>query len=209
MNESSKRAVSAYELLGRLFLEPIDEGLYAIVSRGDFWGEAFGGNENGLVRRGVADMQEACGGLQALDGAEARERLATEFTSWFVGPERQLVPPWESLYQGDERHLFGPPAEQVRAFMRSVGLHNKRLGQYPEDHLGFELLVLAALEQRGGLNAAERAATAEFMRVHPLELSHTMLRRTQENGDTGSGFYLALLEITAGVLEEDQKKLGA
>jgi TorA maturation chaperone TorD len=195
---------STYEFLGRLLLSPMDEKLCALVIEEGFWSAlAEEENSESSLFRACRQMEDVTASLRSLSVEEARKQLAFEYTRLFVGPENQLVPPWESLYQGDRQHLFGKPVQDVRRFIRDNGLTSIKLGSWPEDHLGVELLILQQLTGAGQIEEDRVGQIATFIEEHPLKLVRAMNNVARSIDFDGSGFYRALLELVEALLNAD------
>lgn len=72
-----------------------------------------------------------------------REKLLEDYESLFVGPASILAPPWESVYETEDRLLFGESELQVRRFYRNFGLDVSK--KEPADHLAFQLAFMSRL----------------------------------------------------------------
>ncbi|WP_058985420.1 TorD/DmsD family molecular chaperone [Hugonella massiliensis] len=199
-----------YEFLARLLLRPMDADLYALAANESFWEDLAKGD--GQPDRFTDACRKVASALASFEGSspdEAQTQLATEYTRFFVGPENQLVPPWESLYQGDKHHLYGPPVAQVRAFMRKHGLSSVQGASWPEDHLGMELLIVQEFLGKGAIDDGDVPDIRAFIEEHPLRLVRAMNEKARSLVHGGSGFYRSLLELVEACLESDVETLRA
>ena len=87
--------------------------------------------------------------------------VCADYTRLFIGVDRVLAAPWESVYFNDERLLFQVQTQQVRQWYLRYGLEPENLHKEPDDHIGLELAFLAHLAQRG-LQALEQNDPAVF-----------------------------------------------
>lgn len=72
-----------------------------------------------------------------------RKALIEDYESLFFGPANILAAPWESVYENDDRLLFGKSELQVRRFYRNFGLDVSK--REAADHLAFELAFMSRL----------------------------------------------------------------
>lgn len=120
----------------------------------------------------------------------------------FIGPEKVLAPPWESVYFNDERNIFQEQTLQVRQWYRQFGLEPEKLHSEPDDHVGLEFAFLAHLA-RLALEALERDDTAafdqyldaqrRFLVEHPLQWVPLWATLVTENARTDFWRGVALL----------------
>lgn len=71
------------------------------------------------------------------------ETLAEEYNSLFFGPSNILAPLWGSVYESDDRLLFGESELKVRRFYRKFGLDVSE--KYAADHLAFQLAFMSRM----------------------------------------------------------------
>lgn len=72
-----------------------------------------------------------------------REVLIEDYEGLFFGPVHILAAPWESVYENEDRLLFGESELQVRRFYRGFGLDVSK--REAADHLVFELAFMSRL----------------------------------------------------------------
>ncbi|WP_010239031.1 TorD/DmsD family molecular chaperone [Clostridium arbusti] len=72
-----------------------------------------------------------------------RQVFIEDYERLFFGPTRILAPPWESVYENEDRLLFGQSELQVRRFYRSFGLDV--IEREAADHLAFEVAFMSRL----------------------------------------------------------------
>jgi TorA maturation chaperone TorD len=102
--------------------------------------------------------------LQALDtgNVQAVEDLQTEFTRLLVGPAKLPSPPWESVYTSEHRQMMQEAHGAVKALHAEAGMNIDDSRVMP-DHIGAELLFLAALLDRlGDENDEQRQRTLDI-----------------------------------------------
>ncbi len=108
----------------------------------------------------VAQLQA---GLWEGNPADLSQRLHEEYIRLFIGPQRVLVPSWESVYLSRDHLLFDVQTVAVRQDYARFGLQIPRLDREPDDHIGFELLFISHLMKRGA-EALERGNMADAQR---------------------------------------------
>ena len=152
-------------------------------------------------------------GLDALsrsrEAGEDAVAVKRDYNRLFVGPERLLAPPYESVHRSRDRLVFEAETLQVRAFYARFGLAAPRQGREPDDHIGLELELMATLCLRS-LDALEVgdadgaavlvAAQREFLAEHLLVWAPHLMELIVEHADTA--FYTAVGWLGAGVLSE-------
>ncbi len=77
--------------------------------------------------------------------SEAIAKKCTEFNRLFVGPDRLLAPPYETVYRSNDRVLMQADTMIIRNFYAEAGLEVAHLNQVPDDHIAFELEFICFL----------------------------------------------------------------
>jgi TorA maturation chaperone TorD len=212
--ESSWQDVAAfraevYRFLGLCLLEPVQEDR-AQMLKPEFWREFPLAPANDVMRTALGKLVKVTSGLASLPGDAALQAVQLEFASLFLGAGNPLAPPWESMYRTPERLLFGQPAFRVREFMAQFGLAPVAQYRQPEDHLGLELMLLAAASESAtspsvGEWRESAKLQAAFIADHPLGWVEDLERDAAANGQVG--FYAALIGLVRSVLLWDQELL--
>ena len=177
----------------------------------DFWEKFPLAPANEEMKASLDNLVRCTGSLETRPPEEALEKLQLEYATLFLGPDGGKAPPWESLYRTPERLLFGPPAGQVREAMRRFGVEVAAKYQVPEDHLGLELILLAAAAeaaagQDGKVCGDHARAQLAFIEAHPLAWIADLERDAAAHSETG--FYPAIIGLVRGVLLWDRELLG-
>ncbi len=86
-------------------------------------------------------------GLERLENiTEAKlGKKVTEFNRLFIGPDRLLAPPYETVYRSNARVLMQEDTMIIRNFYAEAGLEVAKLNQIPDDHIVFELEFICFL----------------------------------------------------------------
>lgn len=139
----------------------------------------------------------------------AFDEVRADYTRLFIGVDRVLAAPWESVYFNDERLLFQEQTQQVRQWYLRYGVEPEHSRTEPDDHIGLELAFLAHLAQRG-LQALEQgdpaafeasmAAQRGFLAEHLLKWAAAWCGLVLEHARTD--FYRGVGLLTRGVLTE-------
>lgn len=79
---------------------------------------------------------------------EALERIESEYMHLFVGPDKLVAPPWESVYCGEDAMLFQAITLEVRETYRSFGMQPEGYPHVADDSLALELAFMAKLAER-------------------------------------------------------------
>lgn len=67
------------------------------------------------------------------------KEIKPEYARLFLGPKRILAPPYESVYCTKNRQLFGENCINVRRLYEEMGLKIDKIGNIPDDFIGYEL----------------------------------------------------------------------
>lgn len=158
------------------------------------------------------------GALKRLDQDSRKlplQVLCDDFRQLYIGPGRMAVPPWESVFRNEERHLFDEHTLQVRATYARHGMTFVNKNKTPEDHVAIELefmqvvteRLLKALDnddlQAEGILLQEQA---EFLQDHLLKWVPDFAKCTQQFAQTA--FYTELAVLLEAFLTWDLALLG-
>lgn len=205
--EVARFRAELYCFLGHCLLEPIEENRAALLQP-SFWREFPLATANDTMRAALVALGDVTAKLAALAPEEALRRVQLEYAVLFLGTGERTALPWESFYRTEERLLFGLPALQVREIMARFGVEVAAKYRQPEDHLGLELMLLAAAgETDAGRDDWRESAgcQAAFIAEHPLAWIAALERDATVNATTG--FYGAIVGLTHGVLLWDRELL--
>lgn len=142
--------------------------------------------------------------------------LIRDYNNLFVGPDRLLAPPWESVYLSRDHLLFEEETMAVRRFYNRFNLQAPNLNTEPDDHIGLEMAFMANLCTVGIMaidnedaDALEKSLQAqrEFLSNHLLCWGPQFCQKVIDGAETtyfkGAG-HLALgcLNTTAVTLKK-------
>ena len=199
---------AGYTVLSRLLLGSPSQETLEQTRRPDMladWPVALSDN----TARGIVHLARS---REANEDATAVKR---DYNRLFVGPDKLLAPPYESVHRSREGLVFEAETMQVRAFYARFGLAAPRLDREPDDHIGLEFELMAtlclraldALEDDDDDRAAQlTAAQAEFLREHLLAWAPDLMQMIQDHADTE--FYRGVGALGAGLLEFSAVELG-
>jgi TorA maturation chaperone TorD len=134
--------------------------------------------------------------------------LEGDYTRLFIGLERTLAPPYESVYLSEEHILFEKETLAVREWYAKYGLQVPLLNTQPDDHIGYELFFLARLSERvaslidGGETEAAVGVAKDrqrFVQSHPHRWVHMLVSRILEFSQTD--YYAGIGLLTKSVVE--------
>jgi TorA maturation chaperone TorD len=135
--------------------------------------------------------------------------VEADYTRLFIGVERTLAPPYESVYLSEEHILFEKETLAVRKWYGEYGLQVPQLHILPDDHIGYELFFLARLKNRvaslldGGETEAAVAVrndSRRFVDVHLRRWVGVFVSLVLEHSQTD--FYAAIGLLTRSVVEQ-------
>lgn len=89
------------------------------------------------------------------------DAISADFAKLFVGPDKLLAPPWESVHRTHERVLFGKCTLDVRRAYRDAGYIPEGYPHVADDHIALELGFMGLLAERS-LAASRINASADF-----------------------------------------------
>ena len=146
---------------------------------------------------------------------DPRRAVASEYAELFVGPRPPLAPLYESVYLGFPKRLFTDQTMSVRRFYERCGLSVAKDGRVHDDHVAYELELMAALVDRetAACNRADLSAASgfwqlerEFVTVHLGGWIGLFASRIAEA--PCADFYRALSRFAASFVSEDDSYLG-
>jgi putative dimethyl sulfoxide reductase chaperone len=170
----------------------------------------------------AGDREETKAGLSLLHDwsqkaftNDAFDRLQGDYTRLFLGPDKLLAAPWESVYVTKERLTFQEQTLAVRAWYKRFGLEVEKLHQEPDDHIGLEVLFLSKLAELGAqaLDAGDQEkfeeflnAQRDFLQQHLGAWALTWCGLMEKHARTD--FYLGMTALLHGALTELAEILG-
>jgi len=135
--------------------------------------------------------------------------LKLDYTRLFLGLEKTLAPPYESVYLGKEHTLYEKQTLEVREFYRRWDLQLGQDVNLPDDHLGVELHFCALLMDRCGEAWQSRQdpealesgrALQQFLELHLLRWIEPFTRDVAERAQTL--YYQGAAILTLGTVRE-------
>ncbi|MGE4273092.1 MAG: molecular chaperone [Desulfitobacterium sp.] len=149
-----------------------------------------------------------------VDPAQTLDKLKSEYTYLFIGPNSLPAPPWESVYLTKERVLFQESTLNVR---RAYLKYNFLPSNYPheaDDHIGLELDFMAHLSQLAQEHF-EKGSSEEFKRVLEDQKAFLQEHLLMWIGDFAVDiqkskthyFYPVMADLTKNVLKIDAELL--
>jgi TorA maturation chaperone TorD len=145
------------------------------------------------------------------------EECDREYTRLFTGPGIELVPPYASFYTSHGR-LMTDDTVRVQRLYGQWGLGPAAAGNYPADHIAFEMGFLSFLGERilaaydAGADAERLgeealAASRSFLALHMIVWVPRMVQRLLQA--TSHPLFRGLGLLTVGYLSADLEALAA
>ncbi len=203
-----------YRWLSRVFLRELSADDIGGYSRGS----------GRLLLQGLAEDERMGAGATMMlrqfdggaDGDDQSRALAGFYGRLFHGVGgRRSVPPYQSVYESEERATHGEAWRRMRAVLADLGLAAPEGSREPEDHVAIQLAVMAHLCDLAG-DAAEGGDTGalgqalgrrrDFLTSHLLAWVPTFCADCQASD--GDGFYAGAASVLAALLEEERAALG-
>ena len=192
---------AATTLVSRLLIDSPDGPLLAQLSA------------PGVLDEWPLEGEQHAAGLASLaasmaDGGESMQQMHADHRRLFLGPERVLACPYESVYLNEEHLTFGSQTLAVRQWYRRYEMRAPAPGREPDDHIGLELyfvshLCLRALDaaESGAAEslAEERKALGEFLSEHLLLWVDEFLDHVDAHAQTH--FYRGVGQLTRGIVK--------
>ena len=177
-----------YSLLHKTFGRMPDGELLALLTA-DTAVQAFGllSEEKGDVLDRIGSFLTSVGAKK--DDPDFLEELKDEYMRLFVGPDKLVAPPWESVYRGEDAMLFQEVTLEVREIYRGFGLLPEGYPHVADDSLALELAFMAKLAERaledlhsGDVLGLSRLleSSEEFLTRHLLVWIPKFLERMQK-----------------------------
>jgi len=142
------------------------------------------------------------------------EELAIEYFRLFIGADKAIAPPWESVYLSGRGLLFQENTLAVRKKYSKYKLLPERLNKEPDDHIGLELqfmhtlsmMTLEAVESSDYNKAAALISDQKsFLEDHLLKWAPRFADRLYAGAETF--FYQGLAKMLKGFLMVDHDKI--
>ncbi len=193
----------AYTFLGKAFYEPPTLELIQAIADDDLFSDWPFGSTNAEESAGLDQLRQ----FSARWDSAQFEDLRRDYARLFVGPNRLLAPPWESVYRSSEHLLFERQTFEVRQQYQRYGMETRQSNVEPDDHIGLELRFMAHLDglalfsmEKGDTNLTIEAveATGRFLTEHLLQWTPQFLDLVMKSANTA--YYRAVAQLTLGCL---------
>ena len=200
-----------YGLLSRLYFAPLGQEEIDRLAAAPLAPEGNGEGEGGdpaaaLLARGLHLMQATL----ALESDTLRRDLNVDYTAAFYGISqygKQVATPYESVFKGERRELYGSKRTEVFNAVKRDRLRLKEGIDLPEDHLSFELQYLAVLCERAAeqLTGGDAEGALRDVRQQRAFIQEHVLSWIDDLADVANNlleldFYRGVLMATKGFL---------
>ncbi len=195
-----------FAFLGNSLLSPMTSET-AVGLHAPFWdafaeGLAVVGCANERLVAGIDHVRRfAC--AAAVEHEETVERVRMEHARLFAGPPKPEAPPWETFYAVPGRigeAGFGEAAFAMRKAFREAGIVLIGENNQYADHMGLELLLVAAVCERFAASspAADQAARlSRFVEERPASWAPSF--RAAVEAAEPDGYYRGIAEAAEGL----------
>ena len=197
-----------YSFFGNSFLAPMfPEGAMGLKPR--FW-EEFPFAFHDKTREGLQDLQAVLKRYEKVTIHDALQDINVAYAKLFIGPPRPAAPPWETAYRAkaDNVVLFGRATVEMNDRLRKAGLAINTDKHQLTDHIGLELLYLAAQSDRFATGEPSLPDVRELRLFIEENLLSWIGSFTEAVvGSDTSGYYAGLAKTIWGVLLWDIEQL--
>lgn len=179
----------AYGFLSKAFYQPPDVDFVTTLFDDDLFSDWPIGTDVDPAQTGI-DLLKAFGEQWTADQHRA---LLDDYNALFVGPNKLLAYPWESVYLSKDGILFDAPTLAVRDFYRRFGLQAPQKTHEPDDHIGLEMAFMVHLCSVGLCMAEQddqdvleqiRNAQRDFLSEHLLRWAPAFFQAVIDNTKT-------------------------
>jgi TorA maturation chaperone TorD len=201
------------KFLSRVFLDLPDQGLMKHLIGANLFSHWPMDSATPELRRGLALLTSFCTHWTRAQ----MEGLALDYTQLFLGLDKTLAAPYESVFLSEEHLLFEKQTLAVRAAYEQHDLQVPGKNQVPDDHLGYELQFVAMLCDKLGYawqgsehqaKGALHADLCQFLDQHLLQWLPAFCERVDLYSETGFYRGMALVtKATADDLRQDLTRL--
>jgi len=199
-----------YRLLQRIYADEPNSELMEIVTN-DHTQEALGLIlEQEPEFEGYLDLLIKVREAMKKDPEGTLDKLKSEYTYLFIGPNKLPAPPWESVYVTKERLIFQESTLKVRQAYLEYKFLPKNYPHEADDHLALELDFMAHLAglagekfEEGKVEEAKKVLLDQknFLEKHLLVWIGDFAEQIQESKT--HYFYPQTAKLTARILKVD------
>lgn len=207
--------ILALNLVGKLIYQFPDQDWYRSLFDSDTFEEIPFGAKQSDTQDGLALVNVWINQHYQNCDPDWFEDLRDDYTRLFIGPDKVLAPPWESVFVKEGRMIFTETTLQVRHWYRKFGLVSEKLYKEPDDHISLEFMFLThlagqamrAIESGNPENSSQYlAAQKEFCEHHLSRWAIVFFDQLHDYARTD--FYRGLARIGKGVFLEVLHILG-
>lgn len=193
----------AYSFLGKVFFETPAVELLNTLKKDALFADWPLESANPSMHEGLTILRRYTGEWDEADFPE----LKRDYARLFIGPNRLLAPPWESVYRSEEHLLFEEETMQVRAMYRKYGFAIPSDYVQPDDHFGLEMSFVAHLCNQGihALNNQQwqtlediQQSVSVFFEEHICQWADAFLTDVKTNAATP--YYQGLVVLASGCI---------
>ena len=199
-----------YSFFGNSLLAPMScDGAMGLEPR--FWDEfPFAFHEKAM--EGLRDIKAATRRYENIEACDVLQDVNLAYAKLFIGPPRPAAPPWETAYRSkvDKSVLFGQATFEMHDKLRKAGLAINNERHQLADHIGLELLYLAAESDKFSIGRSQLLDVREvrvFIEERLLSWIGSFTEAVVKSDS--SGYYAGMAKTIWGVLLWDIDQLKA
>ncbi len=186
------------EFLSRVFLDLPDPVLMKHLIEGNPFGDWPVDSATPKLRRGLERLASFCTHWTPAQ----LKGLTLDYTQLFLGLDRTLAAPYESVFLSEDHLLFEKQTLAVRVVYEQYDLQAPEKNRIPDDHLGYELQFVAALCDKlvhawqGGecqTKTSLHTDLCQFLDQHLLQWLPAFCDRVDRYGETE--FYKGMAQV--------------
>lgn len=145
--------------------------------------------------------------------SELLSELTSEYTRLFIGPQKLVAFPWESVYVNENRLLMQESTLTVRAFYSENGFQAKMLHHVADDHIALMLDFLCKMSERAmSILDGKDEELDKILSVQKQFINNHMLNWIPQYlelmyTDESAKFYPTIIDMTLEYLKCDKRIL--
>ncbi len=162
----------------------------------------------------AGELKAALMGCADTDDA-AVDAIRLEYTKLFIGPDKLIAPPWESVYTTKERALFQESTLAVREWYHQYSYVPAGYPSHPDDHISLMMHFLALTTERaleclnGDLLCGYRSLLEGQRLFEKNHLLNWLDRYAQDMAASDTQrLYPQLVKALAAFIAADQQMIG-
>lgn len=140
---------------------------------------------------------------------EIRQEMKPEYARLFLGPNKLIAPPYESVYRSHNQCVYGKETNHVKQFYINAGMELKEKVKIPEDFIGTELEFMYWMSHRmfqALQNSEDELAIKMAVYQYEFLVQHLLEWVPQFAKDVVEGTTMEYFKVAAAYLEQFLKE---